>query len=65
MRLFVNEGIIVLRDFVQNIFRNVQSGTKLIDFMKSIDFYESKSLLNPLTLRVPDRGQTRPFQYLT
>lgn len=63
MRLFINEGIIVLRDFVQNIFLNEQCGTKLIDFMKSIDFYESKSLLKKKKMVLKDILEVFPDEF--
>ncbi len=41
MHVFINEGTIVLRDFVENVFENKNRGEKLKDFMKANNILDS------------------------
>jgi ABC-type Fe3+/spermidine/putrescine transport system ATPase subunit len=44
MHVFINEGTIVLRDFVENVFENKNRGEKLEDFMKANNILDSTIL---------------------
>ena len=44
MHVFINEGTIVLRDFVENVFENKNRGEKLKDFMKANNILDSTIL---------------------
>ena len=44
MQVFINEGTIVLRDFVENVFENKNRGEILKDFMKANNILDSTIL---------------------